>query len=408
MPKQEFRRRDLLRGVSSAALAMAAGSYSRVLGANDRVQVGVIGLGDRGPYLIGVLQKIGGAEIRVVCDIYGARVRQALQVVPSAEQFHDYRKMLDMKNVDLVIVAAPDHWHAPMALDAIRAGKDVYIEKPMTFRLEEGPKIVKAVHVNGRVCGVGTQQRSGPHYLRAKEEYIKSGKLGKITLVRTWWHEESAGWHPEPHQTRADARHGKPDDLDWIAFLGSAKWREWNDRQYFDFRSYLDFSAGVLGDKFVHWIDAVHMMMEQDDPVAVNMSGGIYKYHDGRTAPDTVNLGVDYRDHWVATFEHAHVANMSKPGIEFCGTDGRLLITRDEFVFQSGEKGAPPVVVKSERDQTIDHMQNFLACCRNRKAPNCDSYAGHRSAQMAHLGNLSLEQWRRIRFDPIREEVLPS
>ena len=401
MQEQSIPRRGLLLGLATAA------SYARVLGANDRVRVGFIGLGVRGSQLLKDFQKCEGTEIAALCDIYDVRLRKAHEIAPDATEYADFRKLIEAKGVDVVVIATPDFWHAPMAIAALNAGKDVYVEKPLTFRMEEGPRIVKAARVNRRICGVGTQQRSGAHYMRARDEYIQTGKLGTIGLVRTFWHDgtvRKGGRNPPP----PEALNGKPEGLDWAAFLGPLKWRDWNDRQYFDFRAYLDLSGGVLGDTFVHWIDAVHMMMRQDAPLAANFTGGIYRFHDGRTAPDTINLGVEYRGDWIVTFEHACMTAPVKEGIEFCGSEGRLFITRKQFEYYSLDKNAPPVVVEAEGDLTTAHVQNYLASVRSRREPNCDVQAGHRSAQVAHLGNLSYEQRRRIRFDPDREEILTA
>jgi predicted dehydrogenase len=395
-------------GVAKAAALATAVSYSRVLGANDRIRVGHIGLGVRGAQLFKEFRQSNGTEIAALCDIYDVRLRKAQESAPEATAYADFRKLVEQKNLDVVVIATPDFWHAPMAIAALNAGKDVYVEKPLTFRMEEGPAIVKAARANQRICGVGTQQRSGAHYMRARDEYIQTGKLGKIGLVRTFWHDGGASNKGGGHATPPEALNGKPEGLDWAAFLGPLKWREWNDRQYFDFRSYLELSTGVLGDKFVHWIDAVHMMMQQDAPLAASFTGGIYRFHDGRTAPDTINLGVEYRGDWLATFEHGCISVPVKEGIEICGGDGRLFITRQQLEYYTSDKTVPPVIIKAEGDLTTAHVQNFLASVRTRRPPNCDVQAGHRSAQVAHLGNLSYEQRRRVRFDPDREVVLPA
>ena len=128
-----------------------------------------------------------------MCDIYGAQIDKAREKAPNAKDFNDHRALLEMKEIDVALIATPDHWHAPIAIDALNAGKDVYVEKPLTRTIEEGPPIVKAARINNRICQVGMQQRSGKHYLQAKREYIDTGKLGKITLARTWWH--GNGYH---------------------------------------------------------------------------------------------------------------------------------------------------------------------------------------------------------------------
>ncbi len=379
---------------------MTASSYSRVLGANDRVHLGLIGCGGRGRSVIGTFIETGSVQVDAVCDIYGDRIDRALQKAAGAKSHRDHRKLLEMKELDAVLIATPDHWHALTAIDALNAGKDVYVEKPLTLKIEEGSEIVKAARVNNRICQVGMQQRSGPHYIQAKEEYIKAGKLGKITLARTWWHGNGA------HLMKAPLAE-KPSNLDWARYLGPVKWREWDPPQYFNFRAYLDFGGGQVTDLFTHWIDVVHMFMDQDNPTAAVASGGVYHYKDGRTAPDTINLLLEYPAEWTATFEATLAPGITGAGVEMCGTEGRLFITRSRFEFTPVGKGAQPVVVKSERDQTIDHVENFLECCRTRKLPNGDVYIGHRSAQASHLGNIAYVQKRRIKFNPDREEILP-
>jgi predicted dehydrogenase len=349
---------------------------------------------------MGTFQKNATVQVTAVCDVYAARTDRALQRAPAAKGFSDHRRLLEMKDVDAVLIATPDHWHAGTAIDALNAGKDVYVEKPLTLKIEEGPAIVKAARVNNRICQVGMQQRSGAHYIRAREEYIKTGKLGKITLARTWWHGNGA------HLMKAPMKE-KPSNLDWARYLGPVKWREWDPPQYFNFRAYLDFGGGQVTDLFTHWIDVVHMFMEQDDPISAVAAGGVYHYKDGRTAPDTIHVLLEYPAGWTATFEATLAPGITGAGVEMCGTEGKLFITRSRFEFTSAEKGAQPVVVKSEIDQTIEHVNNFLDCCRSRKLPNGDVWIGHRSAQASHLGNIAYVQKRRLRFDPAREEILP-
>src|SRR5262249_11923902 len=176
MPDSTFPRRTCLRTAS----AMTALSYSRVYGANDRVQVGLIGAGERGRYDTGNFAKTGQTDIAAVCDIYGNNIDQAKQQWPNAQSFTDHRKLLETKSLDVAVIGVPDHWHSTIAIDALNAGKDVYVEKPLTLKIEEGPMIVKAARINNRICQVGMQQRSGKHYIEAKQEYTDSGKLGHI------------------------------------------------------------------------------------------------------------------------------------------------------------------------------------------------------------------------------------
>ncbi|MGO4885465.1 MAG: Gfo/Idh/MocA family protein [Bryobacteraceae bacterium] len=390
-------RRNFLRGVS----AMTALSYARVMGANDRIQLGVIGCGDRGRYDMENFLK-AGADVVGVCDIYGAQIDKAREKAPNAKDFKDHRALLEMKEVDVALIATPDHWHARIAIDALNAGKDVYVEKPLTRTVDEGPPIVKAARVNQRVCQVGMQQRSGQHYLQAKAEYMDTGKLGKITLARTWWY--GNGYHlrraPAELQTL-------PPNLDWAHFLGPLKWRDYDPQQYFNWRAYLDFGGGQVTDLFTHWIDVVHMFMGHDVPSSASAAGGVYNYKDGRTAPDTINVLLEYPAEFTATFEATLAPGITGAAQEFCGTEGRLYIDRGHYEFHPVGKGGNPVTVKAFSRIDQDHVNNFLECVRSRQRPNGDVLIGHRSAQASHLGNISYMQKRRIDFDPVREEILP-
>jgi predicted dehydrogenase len=399
MPNNDLHRRDLFR----SAVAFTAASYARVLGANDKVNLGVIGVGTRGLSVMGDFQKNAAVEVTAICDIYADHLDQALQRAKSARGFSDHRRLLDLKQVDAVLIATPDHWHAATTIDALNAGKDVYVEKPLTLTIEEGPRIVKAARVNNRICQVGMQQRSGPHYLQAKAEYFDSGKLGKITLARTWWHGNSFHLRKAPPKLQT-----KPDNLDWARYLGPVKWRDYDPQQYWNFRAYLEFGGGQVTDLFTHWIDVVHMFMNQEIPIAAVAAGGVYHYKDGRTAPDTINVLLEYPGEWTATFEATLAPGITGAAVEMCGTEGRLYITRSEYRFTPAGRNPQPVVVKADPvDLTVHHVNNFLECVRTRKLPNGDVLIGHRSAQASHLGNIAYLEKRRLKFDPVREEILP-
>jgi predicted dehydrogenase len=390
------------------ASALTAASYSRVMGANDTVQLGLIGAGDRGRHDMQEFQTDAKVKVAAVCDVYAQQIDLAKQKAPGAQAFSDHRKLLEMKELDVVLIATPDHWHCRTAIDALNAGKDVYVEKPLTLKIEEGPEMVKAARVNDRVCQVGMQQRSGKHYLEAKRDYIDAGKLGKVTLARTWWHGNSY------HLRRAPASlQTRPSNLDWAHFLGPLKWRDYDPQQYFNWRAYLDYGGGQVTDLFTHWIDVVHMFLGPDVPNAAVAAGGVYNYKDGRTAPDTINVLLEYGGQYTATFEATLAPGIRGAAVEICGTEGRLMIDRSQYVFTPAGRGAQPVVVKADRGDvgedllTRDHVYNFLECVRSRKRPNGDVLIGHRSAQASHLGNIAYIQKRRIDFDPIREEILP-
>jgi predicted dehydrogenase len=407
-------RRDFLKKAtsiaSSSAIAMTAASYSRVLGANDSISLGLIGAGDRGTHDMTLFMNRPEVRVMAVCDVYGAHIDRAKQKATTATGFSDHRKVLDRSDIDMVLIATPDHWHTAIAVDALNAGKDVYVEKPLTRKIEEGPLIVKAARENNRVCQVGMQQRSAKHYIEAKEKYFDTGKLGSVTLARTWWYGNA--WHlrkaPAQFQTL-------PADLDWAHFLGPLKWRDYDPQQYYNWRAYLDFGGGQVTDLFTHWIDVVHMFMKRDVPYAAVAAGGVYHYNDGRTAPDTINVQLQYAapNPFTATFEATLVPGIKGEAIEMCGTEGRLWIDRSRYEWYPVGSKEPTEVVKAEvlpninDSLTQDHVNNFLACLKTRERPNGDVLIGHRSAQASHLGNISYEQRRRIDFDTEREEILP-
>jgi predicted dehydrogenase len=398
----DMNRRELLRHASTGAAVWTAASYSRVLGANDRIRLGVVGCGGRGSYVMSVFQKNPVVDVAAVCDVWLTRADRAKQKAPGAAVFQDHRKLLDEAKPDALLVATPDHWHSRIAIDALNAGKDVYCEKPLTLRIEEGPQIVKAARVNKRVCQVGMQQRSGPHYMQARDEYIKAGKLGKITLARTWWHGNGA------HLAKAPADMAtKPENLDWSRFLAPVKWRDWDPQQFWNFRAYLDFGGGQITDLFTHWIDVVHMFMGQEVPISAVAGGGVYCYEDGRTAPDTINAILEYPGKWAATFEATLAPGLSGDGIEIVGTEGRLNITRAKFEFTPKGRNAQPTVVQAQGSLDQHHVDNFVDCMKTRNKPNGDVLIGHRAAQASHLANIAWVQKRRIKFDPEREEILP-
>lgn len=382
------------------AAAVTAVSYSRILGANDRIGLGVIGTGQRGTYVMTVFQKNADVEVRAVCDVYAVRVDMAQQKAPGAKGFADHRQLLELKEVDAVLVGAPDHWHKALAIDAMTAGKDVYCEKPMCRKREEAPEMVKAARVNSRILQIGLQQRSGPIYLEPKEKFVTSGAIGKISHIDAVWHTGI----PRPLPTEPAE---KPSNLDWIRFLGPVKYRDWVPGQYLNFRSFLDFNGGKMTDFGHHWLDVVHMFMGERAPHAVTFAGGIYyDRHDGRTAPDTCNALFEY-DGFTVLFQSNAYGNPPEYGITFYGDKGKLFVNRNRYEFTPAGRNAEPVAVKIPGDITGDHVRNFLDCCKSRNRPNADAAVASISVLPPLLAVESYWEKRRIDFDPERLEVLP-
>ena len=400
--KGTSRRDFLVRSTVAGLAATTAMSQRKVRGANDRIRLGVIGPGARGRQVLRFFQEDPTIEIAALCDIYDAQLQQTReQIGGSPKEFTEYRKLLDEPNLDAILIATPDHWHRDIAVAACDSGRDVYIEKPLTYTYEEGQDIIRAARLNDRVMQVGMQQRSGEHYIEAKARFLDSGKLGKITIARTWWH--GNGYH-----LRRAPFTDQPAGLDWKTFLGSRPWRDWDVQQYWNWRAYLDFGGGQITDLFTHWIDVVQWFVGEDLPVSATAAGGVYHYRDGRTAPDTIHVLLEYPSAWTATFEATLAPGVRGAGIEFIGTEGRLEITRRGYHFTPVEGDPVERTVERGDIMTGAHVKNFIECVRSRQRPNGDVLVGHRSAQSSHLGNLAYLEKRRIRFDPLREEVLPD
>jgi predicted dehydrogenase len=366
---------------ASAISPRAASSYARVRGANDRLRLGVIGAGGRGRYVMELLQ---GADVDAValCDVFEGSLQEARARVtgPSPRLHRDHREVLDASDVDVVVIATPDHWHAPMAVDACRAGKDVYLEKPLAHTIDEGRAIVEAAEQTGRIVQVGLQQRSGSHYQEAKARYFDPGRIGRIGHVRTWWH----GQNP---RLLDPARDRRPPGLDWERFVGPASPRPFDPRQFYQWRNYAAFGEGQVGDLFTHWVDVVQWFMGDGLPKAASAMGGIYHFPDGRDWPDTVSVLVEYPGSWTCSFEASLAPGARGLGVEFLGTEGRLYIDRNRYTFtaNSGETETGGV----EHDITRDHVRNFVASVRARTVPNAPVLTSHRSTLISHLANLA-------------------
>ncbi len=242
------------------------------------------------------------------------------------------------------------------------------------------------------------QQRSAVHFIEAKRDIIDSGKIGKITMVRTFWHGNT-------YHLRVPKFKDLPPGLDWKKFLGRVKFREFDAHQFYNWRAYLDFGGGQITDLFTHWIDVVHWFMGQDRPTVATAVGGVYHYKDGRTAPDTIHVQLEYPQDWVATFEATLVPGGRGYGIEFMGENGTLFIERAYYTYtpRGLPKNAPPgakpgdaVTVKATGDMVLDHVKNFVECIDSKKTPNSSVVDGNRSAVASHLGNIAYVKKRRV------------
>jgi len=379
--------------------AAAAVSAARVAGAADRIRLGIIGTGSRGQHLMRIANQVGGIQWVAVCDAWDVRRNQAAEIAGgSVASYGDYRRLLDHKDIDGVIVATFDHLHAQITADACRAGKDVFVEKPMTSLPMQGHEVVRAARENKRIVQVGTQQRSMAHFIEAKERFFDSGLIGRVTMVRTVWNGNRGYLTPVP-----PGMERKPEGLDWEACLGWLPKIPWDPKRYFNRFAYWDFSTGgQTGGLFVHLVDVVHWFLDIRRPSAAVALGGIYRYDDGRDTPDNINAVLEYPEKLTVTFE-ATLTDLIPKGaadIVFFGSGGRLSIFRRGYEFLPAESHANLGEIRAPGTPETGHMANWLECMRTRKRPNCDEVEGHYSSVACHLVNIAYREKCRALWQP--------
>lgn len=378
-----MKRRDFVIGAGTAALTAA--SYSRILGANDRLGMALIGSGRRGREVMKAFLTTGRVELRCLCDIYDVqRQRAKTALLNSGESVFEtfaHEEALSRPGIDAVLIGTPDHLHLSQTQAALKAGKHVYLEKPTTHQAEESAAFIDAVRRSGKVCQTGTQQRSGAHYRRAKEEIFEKGKLGKVVFAR-------AVWHDFPWQRRKIEPQPRPEGLSWERFLGPAPKVPYEWIRYDSWRYFPEYGGGLLADILTHWADVAQWMMDDAQPVSAVTSGGIFHLRDGRVNPDTVNAIVNYQGGpngpWNLTFESSVLSiRNDRPGVLFEGTEGTLELTRAGYVFQPNRGEAQEV--KAEGNLEVAHATNFLDAIVSGARPSADIQAGIEACRPVHL-----------------------
>ncbi len=375
-----------------------------MLGANDRVRVALLGSGQRGQYVMSLFQQFPLTEVVAVCDVYEPRRDRALKAAGSGAKAHlDYREVLDRKDVDAVIIAPPDHWHKAMLVDAVRAGKDVYLEKPICHSIEEGAEMVRAVEETQRIVQTGTQQRSWDHYILGKH-LVDSGKLGRITFIHTYWYQNYFARKEKMPEIDTSK-------LEWKKFLGGAPEQPFTVEKFRWWRFFWDFGGGVLTDLLTHWIDVIQWYMGQPAPKTATTTGELYIMP--WQCPDTITAVYEYPGDFTVTFTGALNHGVDDGGIEFCGTQATLKIDRAHLaVYPEGVKSAPgslapepEIFVRAERDGTLDNVGNFLECLRSRKTPNASIQVGFEAARASWIGNIALKRGMKTVWDAAQGRV---
>lgn len=366
------------------ASGLSALSSGRAFGASDRLRVGVIGAGGRMKSLLDAAEKTGHSyDIVSVCDVYTPNA-EAVKLRPTAANasLHvDFREVLQDRNVDAVIVATPDHWHVRIAQAALAAGKDVYLEKPVTHTLEEGDGLRKAVRGSKQILQCGMQQRSWGHF-RDAVQLVQGGSLGRVTQVRTyWWQNYDVSWVPKPIDTA---------QLDWKQWLGGLPDQPFSLEKYSRWRWFWQTGGGAMTDLFAHWIDIVHWAMKSDTPTMATMLGDRYIQTQWE-CPDTIQAAFRYPGFDVV-YEGMMSSSIDDGGLEFRGSEATLKLSRAGMsVWRERVKSTQNPVLKEDsfEEGTVTHMRNFFDCVQSRKEPNAPVEAGIAAAAAGHIGNLA-------------------
>ncbi len=437
MNRREFMKTGTL---AAAAATMVPEAFAQSA-ASDRVRVGVIGSGARAQGLMKASLDFPGVDYVAVCDAYQGRAERAKALTGGkATIYSDYRRVLDANDVDAVLIGSPDHWHRQMSLDALAAGKDVYIEKPMTYTVDEGLEIIEAVGNSDRIYQVGSQGISSPTQQKAKA-LVASGALGQVTMIRASYNRNTAGgaWiYPIPPDASTDT-------VNWEKFLGPAPKQPFSLERFFRWRCYWDYSGGIPTDLFVHLVTTIHYIMDAKMPESIMASGQLYRWKSSRDVPDTVNAIMVYPEGFTVNLSSTfNNQSASESGFEILGTKGSIAFRGGSLVFtpenvyddnrwvvesweedlarayyddpatqarETPETWAPQMKPKAQSWQewgnnaTQIHLAHFFDSVRTRKPPVEDALTGHRAASCAHIINESLRREAPVHWDFAQEKL---
>lgn len=417
MKRRDFIQKSTALAAGTTLITALPGSLwasSRIVGANDRINIGAIGVNGMGMNDLKSFLKMDGVECVAICDvdrnILEKRAAEATKIQNRApELYGDYRKLLERKDLDAVIIGTPDHWHCLPMIEACQAGLDVYVEKPIANSIEEIDLMIAAQASYGSVVQVGQWQRSDPHWKNAVD-FVHSGKLGKIRTVKSWVYLD---WKFElPVQPDGPV----PEGVDYDFWLGPAKKRPFNiNRFHFNFRWYWDYAGGLMTDWGVHLLDYALYGMNQYVPKSVMSSGGKYAFpEDARETPDTQyaiyefdNIGLI----WESTLGIGQGNYGRAHGVAFIGENGTLVVDRKGWEVIAEAPGgkarmeAVPLIEKSGESGLDLHVKNFLECMKTREKTNANIEIGGHIARVAQLGNIALRTGRKIFWDSEKGEI---
>jgi len=419
-----MQRRNFMR---VSGLGMTALSASRVAGANDRLNIGLIGCGGRGRFVARLMRDSSANVVyNAVADVYQTNADNARQWAGAdVKSFQDFRRLLELEDVDAVHIATPDHWHASIAVLACEAGKDVYVEKPTSLTIREGRAMVDAARRYNRIVQVGTQHRSAPHFARIAE-IIQRGDIGPVRFIRVWnyinqW-PNGIGRKPEGEP---------PAGLDWDMYLGPSPRVPFHPSRFLgSFRYFWDYSGGYITDFGNHRLDTMQQIMGVTAPRTISASGGKYVLQDDRETPDFLTATYEY-DNFIITYEGSNLngygmggrtpghryynsrGEWDQPnGIAFYGTEATIFAERIGWeIYPEPERpggrpraGSVKRMWENVEEPTRLHTINFVESVRARKAPNADIEIGHRSTSVALLGNIAMKTGRKLHWDAQKED----
>ncbi len=400
-------RREFVKQTMLGTAAFLAYPPARVLGANDRVSIGMVGVGGRGQELLKQVMELPKAQVVAIADVYTRRHDEAKQIANGIQTVNDHRRLLDMKDIDAVIVASPLHIHAQHFLDTLAAGKDLYAEKTMTWSIPEAEQCLQAAKKSDRIIQIGLQHESSGALADARK-WIKDGLLGKVTQVESWMSRNT------PHGKGQWVRPVPPDctagNVNWNSFLNGRPNRPFDANKFINWRLFWEFSGGNVTENMVHQIAWIMSALDLPLPSAAYMSGGVFSEKDGREVPDTIAVTLDFPNDMVVTWQSTFNNSRYGLGERLLGSDGTIEHVAGANDMVSGKSGESThyfpektnrrdgvALTGNSSDQ--DHMSNWVECMRTRKTPNAPVDIGYRSAVAAHMANLAYRRKQRITLE---------
>ena len=407
--------------VAGARAALASG---RVVGANDRIRMGFIGVRNRGSQIMDAALPNKDVEVVAICDCYEPPLKKwSGKLGSKVDVYHDFRRLIERNDIDAIGIATPDHWHAIQTIDACRSGKDVYVEKPLSITIHEGRRMAEVAAEEKRIVQVGVHRRSAPHFYDLAK-LVQGGAIGKVTVARCYRISNMS-----PTGIGKDPDSDPPPDLDWDMWLGPRAKRPYNKNICpYKFRWWKSYSS-QMGNWGVHYFDVIRWMLGEEAPASVSVHGGRWAVDDARTVPDTMEAVFEFASGrllifgqyeasnnrmWPVDFRNIDFELRGTLGTVYGGGGGYQIVPETGGQFESPEPRMKPVLraVEANRDMgranpimTAAHMRNFLDCVKSRKRPHADLEVGHRSTTFAHLGNIALATKSRLEWDSRAERI---